>query len=63
MGVIKHKHCGICGTSIPHQKSFCSRECEEKEKKISKRRTYTFILTLSLFPIIMFLMLLFSSIG
>jgi len=48
MGVIKHKHCGICGISIPHQKSFCSRECEEKEKKISKRRTYTFIFTLLL---------------
>ncbi|WP_455367991.1 DUF2116 family Zn-ribbon domain-containing protein [[Eubacterium] cellulosolvens] len=62
MGVIKHKHCGICGISIPSHKTFCSRECEDKENKMSKRRKYTFIFTLLLFPIIMFLMLLFSSI-
>ncbi|MEM3381881.1 MAG: DUF2116 family Zn-ribbon domain-containing protein [Candidatus Bathyarchaeia archaeon] len=54
----KHRHCNICGISISPDKIYCSKNCEAEYKKMSRRRTYTFILTLLIFPIIMILMLL-----
>ena len=33
-----HKHCTICGKSIPVDKEFCSIECEEEYKRIMKKR-------------------------
>jgi len=33
-----HKHCTICGKSIPVDKEFCSPECEEQYRAIMKKR-------------------------
>lgn len=56
--IVKHKHCSICATPIPMSKDFCSPACEDENKRLSRRRRYTFIATLALFPILMVLLML-----
>ncbi len=33
---IPHKHCPICGISIPEEKKFCSRRCMEAYEELKK---------------------------
>ncbi len=57
--VVKHKHCAICSTPIPMSKDFCSTTCEDENKRLLRRRKYTFILTLAMFPVLFLLLFLF----
>lgn len=57
----KHKHCLICGLPIPVNKTFCGAECEEKNRRLEKRKNYTMIITMIMFPVLLLLMLLFSK--
>lgn len=57
----KHKHCLICGLPIPVNKTFCGVECEEKNRRLEKRKNYTMIITMIMFPVLLLLMLLFSK--
>ena len=56
--VVKHKHCAICATPISMSKEFCSVTCEDENKRLSRRRKYTFIATLAMFPVLMLLLML-----
>ena len=56
--VVKHRHCVICSTPIPMSKEFCSPKCEDESKRIARRRKYTFILTLAMFPVLLLLFML-----
>ncbi len=56
----KHKHCAICGAPITMSKRFCSIECEEAEKKMSRRRTYTMVITMMMFPVVLIVMMLLT---
>lgn len=56
--IVKHKHCPICATPIPMSKDFCGPACEDENKRLSRRRKYTFIATLALFPVLMILLML-----
>lgn len=42
-----HKHCPMCGTSIPMEERFCSPKCEttysERAKKVLKTRRMFYI--------------------
>jgi predicted nucleic acid-binding Zn ribbon protein len=57
--VVKHKHCVICSTPTPMSKGFCSQACEDENKRLSRRRKYTFIATLAMFPVLLILLTLF----
>jgi predicted nucleic acid-binding Zn ribbon protein len=57
--IVKHKHCVICSTPIPMSKDFCSEACEGENKRLSRRRKYTFIATLAMFPVLLILLTLF----
>jgi predicted nucleic acid-binding Zn ribbon protein len=39
-------------------KEFCSPKCEDESKRIARRRKYTFILTLAMFPMLLLLLML-----
>jgi predicted nucleic acid-binding Zn ribbon protein len=56
----KHKHCLICGVSIPFDKEFCSEKCEEQYNKMVRKRKYSLWIIMLIFPI-MFLILLFLT--
>jgi len=56
--IVKHRHCAICMTPIPMSKEFCSATCEEENKRILRRRRYTFIATLAMFPVLLILLML-----
>jgi predicted nucleic acid-binding Zn ribbon protein len=58
--IVKHKHCLICSTPIPMSKDFCSSTCEQENKRLVRRRRYTFIATLAMFPVLLILLTLFS---
>jgi predicted nucleic acid-binding Zn ribbon protein len=57
--IVKHKHCAICSTPIPMSKDFCSTACEDENKKMARRRKYTFVLTMAMFPLLLVLLFLF----
>ena len=42
-----HKHCPVCGTSIPMDERFCSQKCEstytERTRKVAKTRKMFYI--------------------
>lgn len=42
-----HKHCPVCGTSIPMEEKFCSPKCEtaytERARKVLKTRRIFYI--------------------
>jgi predicted nucleic acid-binding Zn ribbon protein len=56
--IVKHKHCAICSTPIPMSKDFCGTACEDENKRIARRRRYTFIITLAMFPVLFLLLFL-----
>jgi predicted nucleic acid-binding Zn ribbon protein len=55
----KHRHCVVCATPIPFDKEFCGPNCEDKFKRSERRRKYTFILILLMFPVLFFFLTLF----
>ncbi len=56
--IVKHKHCSICQTPIPMSKDFCSPACEDENKRMVRRRRYTFLATLAMFPVLLILLML-----
>ena len=61
--IVKHKHCLVCATPIPMSKDFCSTTCEDESKRLSRRRKYTFILTLAMFPVLFLLLFVLRGFG
>lgn len=57
--IVKHKHCAVCSTPIPMSKEFCSTACQDENKRVARRRRYTFIATLAMFPVLLVLLTLF----
>ena len=51
--VAKHRHCNMCGAPVKLGASFCSVNCEAESKRLTRRRTWTLLLTLALFPAIL----------
>jgi len=56
----KHKHCMICGVSIPIDKEFCSEKCEEQYNKMVKKRKYSLWIMMLIFPAMLLILLLLS---
>lgn len=60
----EHKHCPICGISIPLDKEFCSIECRDKyskaEKKQSRSNLITMLLMIGMIIVVTIIMPLFS---
>ncbi len=59
-----HKHCPVCGISIPPDQEFCSRKCEEKWKamvKQKKRSVYLMWAMVAILIVVLFLPMLFKG--
>ncbi len=54
----KHRHCIICATPISFDKEFCGPNCEDQFKKAERKRKYTFIIILLMFPALFFILTL-----
>lgn len=56
----EHKHCPICGISIPPDKEFCSMECRDKytgaQKKQNRSQYVTMALMIGMVVVMMFVM-------
>ncbi len=37
-GIPPHKHCPVCGMSMPPDQDFCSKKCEEKWEQMLRQR-------------------------
>ncbi|MCP4764073.1 MAG: DUF2116 family Zn-ribbon domain-containing protein [archaeon] len=37
----EHKHCSVCGISIPSDKDFCGIECKDKYSSYEKKKNKT----------------------
>lgn len=59
VGIPKHRHCVMCSTPIPMDREFCGPMCEDKFKRSERKRKYTFIIILLMFPVLFFLLTLF----
>jgi len=57
----KHRHCVVCSTPIPIDREFCGPMCEDQFKRSERKRKYTFILVLLMFPILFLLLTLFRK--
>lgn len=54
--VPKHRHCNVCATPISFDKEFCGPNCEDQFKRGERKRRYTFILILLMFPVVFLLL-------
>ncbi len=61
-----HKHCPVCGISIPAEERFCSPKCEnkylERTKKVAKTRR-TFYLIFAVIVIVYILYMFRGNLG
>ncbi len=52
-----HKHCIVCGKSVPPDKMICSPSCEEllkqQQKRLKRMRLFTMVFFMLLFVAIM----------
>ncbi|MCL4435192.1 MAG: DUF2116 family Zn-ribbon domain-containing protein [Thaumarchaeota archaeon] len=55
-----HSHCRVCGKSVPVNKEFCSKQCEEEAAKITQRNKRSSRLYLIIFIVLMATLLLWS---
>jgi predicted nucleic acid-binding Zn ribbon protein len=55
-----HRHCVVCGKSVPPEKFFCSPSCEEMFKLQQRRLRRTRVFTM-LFFVIIFVLVIFLS--
>lgn len=56
----KHRHCVVCATPTQYEKEFCGPNCEAQFKRTERKRKYTFVVILLLFPVLFFVMTLFG---
>jgi predicted nucleic acid-binding Zn ribbon protein len=54
----KHRHCIVCSIPIPVDREFCGTACEDKFKRSERKRKYTFIIILLMFPVLFFVLAL-----
>jgi predicted nucleic acid-binding Zn ribbon protein len=52
----KHRHCVMCSTPISVDREFCGQMCEDQFKRSERKRKYTFIIVLLMFPVLFFLL-------
>ncbi|MER3602265.1 MAG: DUF2116 family Zn-ribbon domain-containing protein [Nitrososphaerota archaeon] len=53
-----HKHCKVCGISIPPNKLYCSNECMEQDRKTQRRLSMmNRLFMVSLMALLLFLLL------
>ncbi|HUO41819.1 MAG TPA: DUF2116 family Zn-ribbon domain-containing protein [Methylomirabilota bacterium] len=57
--VPKHRHCIMCSTPISLEEQFCGPNCEDQFKRSERKRKYTFLAILLMFPILFFVLALF----
>ena len=50
--VPKHRHCAVCSTPVGMDREFCGSMCEDQFKRAERKRKYTFIVVLMMFPIL-----------
>jgi predicted nucleic acid-binding Zn ribbon protein len=55
-----HNHCRVCGKSIPVNKEFCSKKCEEEAEKITQRNKRSSRIYIIIFIVLMAMLLLWS---
>lgn len=46
----KHRHCVVCANPIPIEREFCGPNCEDQFKRGERKKKFTFIAILMLFP-------------
>jgi len=61
--VSSHKHCPVCGQSIPPDAQFCSIECEQSMAARSRSQRRTTLILVGLLALIIILWLYFSLRG
>jgi predicted nucleic acid-binding Zn ribbon protein len=52
----KHRHCVVCSTPISIDREFCGPMCEDQFKRSERKRKYTFIIVLLMFPVLFFIL-------
>ncbi len=52
-----HKHCHICGTSIPTEENLCSEKCKDEYDKLLKKRRNRVYLIYALMAVFLALVL------
>ena len=57
-GISKHRHCVVCATPVPMEKEFCGPNCEDQFKRAERKKKYTFILILLMFPVLFLILTL-----
>ena len=55
----KHRHCVVCATPISYDKEFCGPNCEDRFKRAERKKKYTFILILLMFPVLFLVLTMF----
>lgn len=56
----RHRHCVVCSSPIPMEREFCGPNCEDQFKRGERKRKYTFIGILMLFPVLFLILTLFK---
>ena len=59
-GISKHRHCVVCATPVPMDKEFCGPNCEDQFKRAERKKKYTFILILLMFPVLFLVLTLLA---
>ena len=55
----KHRHCIICSTPIAMDHEFCGPNCEDQFRRSERKRKYTFLIILLMFPVLFLVLALF----
>ena len=58
VAIAKHRHCVMCSTPISMDREFCGSMCEDQFKRSERKRKYTFMIVLLMFPVLFFLLVL-----
>ncbi len=59
VSIPKHRHCVVCSTPVAIDREFCGEVCEDQFKRSERKRKYTFILVLLMFPALFLILTLF----
>ena len=52
----KHRHCVVCANPITMDREFCGPNCEDQFRRGERKKKYTFILILLMFPVVFLLL-------
>jgi predicted nucleic acid-binding Zn ribbon protein len=58
----EHRHCSVCGISIPPDKEYCSIECGDKYKGYEKKKSRNNYIQIAVLFGVMIIFFLFSGI-